>query len=112
MKEVASLDTKPDNDAPKTGSLIISNDAQTSAVVTVNGTKIGVIGPYTDAALHGLNSGVYDVAFTQLTGYTYYRTVRTQPRSGPIVPGGPRAVESLPNKGLPAPADAANDASQ
>ncbi len=71
-----------------------------------------VVGPYTDAALHGLSSGVYDVAITHPTGYTRYNAQRTQPRSGPIVPGGARAVQSLPNKGLPVTTDADQNAAQ
>lgn len=94
------------NKAPKTGSLVISNDAMTWAEVTVNGTKVGVVGPLTDAALHGLNTGLYDVAITHPTGFTYYQAVRTQSLNGPIVPGGRRAVNTLPNKGEPVIPDA------
>ncbi len=112
MNEVSTMDAPVTKDDSKTGTLIISNDAQTSAIVSVNGTKIGVVGPYTDAALHGLSSGVYDVAITHPTGYTRYNAQRTQPRSEPIVPGGARAVQSLPNKGLPVTTDADQNAAQ
>jgi outer membrane protein OmpA-like peptidoglycan-associated protein len=103
MEAVTEMQTVKDdtNQAPKTGSLVISNDAMTWAEVSVNGSKVGVVGPLTDAALHGLNTGLYDVAITHPTGFTHYQAVRTQSLNGPIVPGGRRDINTLPNKGEP-----------
>lgn len=96
----------------KTGSLLITNEAMTFADVTVNGIKIGVIGPLTEAALHGLPSGLYDVGFIHPTGFTYYRSQHTGTVNSPIVPGGKRAVTVLPNNGLPAPENAVREAAE
>ena len=69
--------------------------------MAVNGTVIGTLGPYTDAAIHGLRTGLYDVRFTHTSGYSYLKAVRTSEVDSPIVPGGAPAAVVLPNKGLP-----------
>ena len=92
------LDTsKPD----EPGSLLIENAHSYTAEVAVNGTRIGTLGPYTDAAIHGLQGGLYDVRFTHTSGYSYFEAVRTSEVQSPIVPGGKGAAIVLPNKGLP-----------
>ena len=70
------------------GSLLIENSHSYTAEVAVNGTRIGTVGPYTDAALHGLAGGLYDVRFTHTSGYSYFEAVRTSTVDRPIVPGG------------------------
>jgi len=84
------------------GSLLIENSHSYTADVAVNGTRIGTVGPYTDAAIHGLDGGLYDVRFTHTSGYSYFEAVRTAKIDGPIVPGGKGAAVVLPNHGLPA----------
>jgi outer membrane protein OmpA-like peptidoglycan-associated protein len=104
MKEVGAIGedaSAPAKDGPKTGSLLITNDAMTWAEIAVNGTKVGVVGPLTEAAVHGLRSGLYDIALTHPTGFTKYRAQRTEVVKRPIVPGGKPAVKTLPNDGLP-----------
>ncbi len=84
------------------GSLLIENNHSYTAEVAVNGTRIGTVGPYTDAAIHGLSGGLYDVRFTHTSGYSYFEAVRTSKIDRPIVPGGKGAAVVLPNNGLPA----------
>ncbi len=84
------------------GSLLIENNHSYTAEVAVNGTRIGTVGPYTDAAIHGLAGGLYDVRFTHTSGYSYFEAVRTSKIDRPIVPGGKGAAVVLPNNGLPA----------
>jgi outer membrane protein OmpA-like peptidoglycan-associated protein len=106
MTEVSAIGEKPAEVQPPDGtSLEIANDHQIFADITVNGQKVGEVGPSTVAAIHGLSPGLYDVGFTHPTGYAYYRAIRTSKMSGPLVPGGKGAANILPNKGLPTPAE-------
>ena len=101
---VKPTETSPGPDASTadtTGSLLIENEHSYEATVAVNGTVIGVVGPYTDAAIHGLKTGLYDVRFTHTSGYSYLKAVRTSKVESPIVPGGSPAAVVLPNRGLP-----------
>ncbi len=86
---------------PSTGSLLIENEHSYEATIAVNGTVIGTVGPYTDAALHGLKTGLYDVRFSHTSGYSYFKAVRTGKVESPIVPGGEPAASTLKNRGLP-----------
>jgi outer membrane protein OmpA-like peptidoglycan-associated protein len=104
MTEVAEIGAPAQVTADGT-SLAIENDHQIHAEVTVNGQKVGRIGPTTVAAIHGLKPGLYDVGFTHPTGYNYFRAVRTTEINSPIIPGGKEAANILPNKGQPAPAE-------
>lgn len=49
--------------SPGAAALPILNTMSSFAEVSVNGTRIGVIGPLTNGAIHGLQSGVYEVTF-------------------------------------------------
>lgn len=92
-------------DARKTdvpGSILIENRHSYSAEVAVNGTRVGMLGPYTDAAIHGLDGGLYDVRFTHTSGYSYFEAIRTTRIDAPIVPGGKPAAAVLLNHGQPA----------
>jgi hypothetical protein len=103
MVEVDHIgDTPATVQAPDGNSLEIANSHSTWAEITVNGQKVGTVGPYTVAAIHGLDAGLYDVGFTHPTGYTYYRPSRTSQVASPIIPGGKNATSVLPNNGLPA----------
>ncbi len=105
MQEVQQIGQPPaPKEVPTGTSLEIANLHQIPADVTVNGQKVGSVGPTTVAAIHGLKPGLYDVGFTHPTGYTYYRAVRTSKIASPIVPGGEEAKSILPNRGLPVPA--------
>jgi len=106
MTEVAAIGEKPPEvQTPEGNSLAIPNNHQIFADITVNGQKVGEVGPSTVAAIHGLSPGLYDVGFTHPTGYSYYRAIRTSKMSGPQIPGGKEAANILPNKGLPTPAE-------
>ncbi len=106
MQEVQQVGQAPAPPVQATGSsLKIANKHQITAEITVNGRKVGSVGPTTVAAIHGLTPGLYDVGFIHPTGHRYYRAVRTSQIDSPIVPGGKGAVVILPNKGLPAPAE-------
>ena len=83
---------------PTKGDLLIENERSYSATVAVNGTVIGMLGPYTDGALHNLKSGTYSVSFTHTSGYTYTESVDTTQLDGPIVPGGRGAAVALPKQ--------------
>lgn len=98
----ASAPIVPNTKSNGTGSLLIENDRSYEAEVAVNGTVIGIVGPYTDAVIHGLKEGLYDLRFTHTTGYSYYNAVRTSVVNSPIVPGGKGAAAVLPNGGQPA----------
>lgn len=85
--------------APAKGDLLIENERSYSATIAVNGTVIGMLGPYTDGALHNLKAGTYTVSFSHTTGYTYTESIETTQLTGPLVPGGRGAAVVLPNKG-------------
>ena len=85
-----------------TGSLAISNEHSFQATISVNGTVVGTVGPYTHAAIHGLKTGLYDVRFSHTSGFSYFKAVRTGEIDSPIVPGGAPAAAVLKNRGLPA----------
>lgn len=89
-----------------TASLPIINLASSYADVTVNGTKVGRIGPLTNGALHDMRSGVYDVSFKLQNGYELTKQVQTVSLDGPIVPGGEGARASLEEGWVPLWSDA------
>jgi len=62
---------------PAKGNLIVNNDVTAWAEVTINGTKVGTIGPVTKGIVHDVASGVYKVDFLLPNGYSYTRTVAT-----------------------------------
>ena len=71
--------TPPAPVPPAKGNLIVNNDVTAWAEVTINGTKVGTIGPVTKAIVHDVVSGVYKVDFLLPNGYSYTRTVSTTP---------------------------------
>lgn len=88
-----------------TGSLPVINLSSSYAEVEVNGTKVGVIGPLTNGAIHGVKSGEYSVKFTLQNGYAVSKVVMTQPLDKPLVPGGEGARASLDEGWVPTWAD-------
>jgi hypothetical protein len=78
--------------------LLISNEHSYSATVAVNGTVIGMLGPYTHGAIHNITPGTYTVSFSHSSGYQYTHSVQTSEIDGPIVPGGNGAAIVLPKK--------------
>jgi hypothetical protein len=64
--------------------------------VTIDGTKIGTVGPLTTAAIHGVRSGEYVVKMTSSTGYTSTSRVQTTSEmSETIVPGNATAAKAF-----------------
>ena len=57
--------------------LAVANIASARAEVTINGEKIGWVGPLTDAVIHAVAVGAYSVDFTVPNGYTRKTTVKT-----------------------------------
>lgn len=67
---------KPQPMVPPTGDLVFVNDASGWATVSVNGERVGILGPLATGRLHGVRSGGYDVTLSLSSGYT--RTERVQ----------------------------------
>lgn len=64
--------------------------------VTIDGTKIGTIGPLTTGAIHGVRSGEYVVKMTSSTGYTSSSRVSTTNEiSQTIIPGNAAAAAAF-----------------
>lgn len=89
-----------------TASLPIINLSSSYADVTINGTKVGRIGPLTNGALHNMKSGVYDVSFKLQNGYVLAKQIQTVALDRPIVPGGEGARASLEEGWVPLWSDA------
>lgn len=96
-EEAPAPSTAPPPPAPAKGDLLIPNERSYSATVAVNGLVVGMLGPYTDGALHNLAAGTYTVSFTHTTGYTYTETISTTQITDPLIPGGRGAAAALPN---------------
>ncbi len=77
--DAAAATLKPKTPTPEgeTESLPIVNITMAWQEVTVDGTKIGVIGPLTTGAIHGVSAGEYVVKQTSSTGYTATSRVMT-----------------------------------
>jgi outer membrane protein OmpA-like peptidoglycan-associated protein len=90
---------------PGKASLPISNISSSYAEIEINGDKIGIIGPLTSGAIHGVRSGTYAVTFTLQNGYTVTKKVGTMLLDKPIVPGGIGAKASLDEGWVPSWAD-------
>jgi hypothetical protein len=79
-----------------TATLPIANRTTGWQEITVDGTKIGVIGPLTVGAIHGITAGVYVVKMTNSTGYTATTRIETTTRlPEAIVPGNAAARAAL-----------------
>jgi hypothetical protein len=73
----ATLKPKTPVRGNNTETLPIVNIAMAWQEVTVDGTKIGIIGPLTTGAIHGVAAGEYVVKMTSSTGYTATSRVST-----------------------------------
>lgn len=89
-----------------TASLPIINLSSSYADVTINGTKVGRIGPLTNGAIHDVKSGEYEVGFKLQNGYELTKKVQTVSLDRPIVPGGEGARASLEEGWVPLWSDA------
>lgn len=73
---------------PPTGNLLLLNERGSWAVVSVNGTKVGKIGPYIVGVVGPVPSGGYDVSFTWANGLTLTYAVDTNNQPTPGAFGG------------------------
>jgi hypothetical protein len=69
--------TAVSTELPAVGDLPLKNIASARVWVQVNGTKIGLLGPYSTGVLHGVQAGYYDVSMTVPNGYARTSEVRT-----------------------------------
>jgi len=89
--EAYSVQFAPVDNSKKT--LVLENTRSSWASVTVNGTKVGIIGPYTTAYINGVPTGSYDLGFTFSNGYELKAKGETvakvdAPRSPGVTPFG------------------------
>lgn len=61
------------------GVLTVSNRRSSWAEVSINGTKVGIVGPYTDAYILNAKAGTYDVQLRLTNGYTWTQPATTAP---------------------------------
>jgi hypothetical protein len=84
----ATLKPKTPTGGTSTETLPIVNIAMCWQEVTVDGTKIGTIGPLTTGAIHGVRAGEYVVKLTSSTGFTATNRVTTTSQiSDALIPG-------------------------
>ncbi len=72
---------------PAATSLPIRNSTGSYATITVNGVELGVVDAFTNAAVHGVTPGLYEVKATLQNGFAETRTVATRVIDGPLTPG-------------------------
>ncbi len=82
--------TLPTEAVPPDRALVFTNPADTWAVLHINGTPIGTIGPYATARFEGLKPGAYWVTLVLPNGFHREYLVRTAPL--------PRARVTIPIK--------------
>lgn len=74
---------------PPTGNLLVLNDRGSPAEVSINGAKVGQIGPYVYGVVGPVPSGNYQVTITWPTGYSQTQDVKTSNGPTPGAWGGP-----------------------
>ena len=85
---------------PPTGMLLVTNDRGSWATVTINGTKVGKVGPQIVGVLSLVASGTYTVALTWANGLTQTYDVDTTYGSAPGAFGGPPSALARPDGAL------------
>ena len=91
----ATLKPKSPTGGPA-ASLPIANRTTGWLEITVDGTKIGIIGPLTTGAIRGVTAGSYVVKMTSSTGHTSTEKVQTTTALPEIIaPGNAKAVVAL-----------------
>jgi hypothetical protein len=93
--EEGEIALQPDSPPSIIGILPILNDSSSWAEVVIGEVKIGVIGPLTNGAIHGVKSGNYQVQLTIMNGYSFTREVATVEDQKAISPGGEGARPEL-----------------
>lgn len=82
---------------PPAGHLLLLNDRGSWADVTVNGTKIGKIGPYIYGVISPAPAGTYAVTFTYANGFVHADEVETTYGAIPGAFGGPPSTLPMPD---------------
>lgn len=85
-----SLSTAPS--FPPTGHLVLNNERMDASVVAVNGTEIGEVHALTEAVLHGVKSGCYEVAWSYRDDSRHTEQVCSVAAVRAPNPGGPSAA--------------------
>ncbi len=90
---------------PPSGNLLLINEHMSKAVVTVSGTKVGLVQPLTEAVVHGVKSGCYQVNWAFPDDYDFTEEVCTTVSTRAPFPGGPTAAiyleEGRPDRNEP-----------
>lgn len=86
--------------APPTGTLLVTNDRGSWATVTINGTKVGKVGPQIVGVIGPVSSGTYTVALTWANGLTQTYDVATTNGPTPGAFGGPPPTLARPEGAL------------
>lgn len=68
-----------------TGDLHIRNNSTTFQFISINGVKVGRLGPLTTAEVRGLKAGTYEVTIEYPHGFVYTTDVETT-SDGPALP--------------------------
>lgn len=68
-------------------SLPVRNTRTSYATVSINGVKVGVVDALTNAAVHGVAPGLYEIHAVWQNGYEETRTVATRVVDEPLTPG-------------------------
>ncbi|MCP4808554.1 MAG: hypothetical protein GY913_00425 [Proteobacteria bacterium] len=77
---------EPKTAAEGTGELHIRNNSTTFEFISINGVKVGRLGPLTTAKVKGLKAGTYDVTIAYPHGFEYTTEVATVGADGPQLP--------------------------
>ncbi len=77
------------------GDLPIVNTGSSWGVVSLNGREVGRVAPLTNAVVHDVPAGFYDVAIRFQNGFEEKQRVHTVQVDGPLVPGGEDARAAL-----------------
>jgi hypothetical protein len=70
-------------DGSGTGELRIQNTTTTFEWISINGVKVGRLGPLTTAHVKGLAAGTYDVTIEYPHGFVYTKSMHTVAPEGP-----------------------------
>lgn len=90
---------------PPTGDLLLVNERLSETEVTVSDTKIGLVHALTEAVLHDVRYGCYQVTWAYPDDSSFTEELCTVPQVRPPFPGGPTAAiyleEGRPDRSEP-----------
>ncbi|HJN74408.1 MAG TPA: hypothetical protein QGF58_10795 [Myxococcota bacterium] len=73
----SQVEPKQADEAGGTGDLHIQNKSTTFEFISINGVKVGRLGPLTTAEVHNLPAGSYDVTIEYPHGFSYTKQMHT-----------------------------------